>query len=70
MKITKLEEVTRTYCDICNTDITREAQYGYYNVNGNPVNICSGRPRPVGTQSCEERFLARRAYLSGDRDFN
>ena len=23
MKITKTEEVTRTYCDVCNTDITR-----------------------------------------------
>lgn len=28
MKITKTEEVTRTYCDVCGRDITRANQYG------------------------------------------
>ena len=69
MKIEKMELVTRTYCDMCKADITREGSYGYTDNDGCVVDICSGRPIINGKQGdvrCETAFLAHRAYLAGD----
>jgi len=68
MRVTKLEEVTRTYCDICKNDITREGCYGYYDNYGKPVDICTGN-YSLGL-SCEQTFLKKRGYIAGDIDFN
>ena len=33
MKTTKMEEVTRTFCDVCGTEITHRNQHGIENRN-------------------------------------
>lgn len=70
MKLTKLEYVERTYCDICKRDITSSGSYGYYDNNGYPVDICTnGRMFPTD-KSCEQKFKFNRGFIAGDIDFD
>ena len=70
MKITKPEEVTRTYCDICKRDITNGNRYGYYNNSGIPVDICDNGRSFKNDKPCVEKFLFNRSLVAGDVDFN
>ena len=69
MKITRMESVTRTYCDVCKRDITMSNRYSTYDNEGNEVDLCMSSV-PRGDLSCEKKFEFKKKYISGDVDFN
>lgn len=77
MKITRLEEVTRTYCDMCGKDITHENKYGLIDNDGNYKDVCTGYPKtwlkswqlPKEAQTCEQWFLQDKALKAADIHF-
>lgn len=68
MKVTKMEEVTRTYCDVCKKDITASNRLSKCDNDGNPIDLCMSYV-PKGELSCEQKFMFKKKYISGDVDF-
>ena len=66
MEITKLEPVTRTYCDVCGKECTG-CYYGDVDGEGIQRDICG---RSSHGKSCYEKFRFKRAVNAGDIDFN
>ncbi len=70
MEVTRLEQVTRVYCDVCFEEITNRTRRIYVDTKGEPVTICDNGQQFKGDVTCDVKFLTMRSYLSGDKDFN
>lgn len=82
MKITKLEPVIHTYCDMCGREITNEGRYGSYDNNGKEVDICTGYPSGHKykfemfrdsdrlQERCIDKFEREKAIAAGDKALN
>jgi hypothetical protein len=65
MKETKIEAVTRVYCDVCGDDITNASRIGDTNSDGTRADICMD----YGNPSCHEKWKFARDFISGDNSF-
>jgi len=65
MEVTKMESVTRIYCDVCKQDITNSNRYGDTNADGSKADICTGGGHP----SCYDKWKFARDYIAGDHSF-
>ena len=66
MQVTKLENVTRTYCDVCGLECAG-TYYGDVDGEGVQRDICGRRTEG---KTCHEKFTFKRAFNAGDIDFN